>query len=684
MKNDTRNNVSAWRIGTFVYGSVSVCLSPLLVVSQAYADVPTPPPAYHKQIDTSFPSGKALLDQGYNPNTGVLRVEGQKTGKPTVTSNGQTVTGTQNARVVVTDQYGNKGTMTTKITQTANAVVIANVVGNSLGNGFDTYEKYISDQIKDGNYSGAAETVFASFARSLDELSGGNLSRLKRWSGGDGAGLIDQHDKRMSDYYNGGGNPSSPSTGNPSSPSTGNPSSPSTGTPTSPGNPSNPSSGGGGSSSGLGSAANAAGSAQRTSEKNGDVSGATGNAAFKKAADAAANAEAEYKRKTGDMKERLDKGDKIWFVRLEIAIGGKSERKSVGVYTDKRPAEFATGIHAMGIYNKNGELISIVSGASSSLAQYVPKKINGAHGHAIASWGLMTTKNYESVIRSESILKKEDMTLTAEEIKQILQRMFASQQTNHQEMMRQLSQIAANTAPNTSTSTETTPPSTTGSQVIRGGDSVVDQATTSRTVSTSEAISAPFTPAGSNVAGRTKFTLNSDGSVTTTFVPDTSLKPHSSQAPTRVSAAPASSQTADATTPNIPGQTTPTTPSPTTPDAANPTQTIPNQPGSQQNQEQRDFCQQNPNAAACMELGNGDYEDLDVPESELDLNFEPADIFQTDGVCPEPKTVDLGMFGTVEFSYQMLCDFASKIRPILVAMTVLFCAYFAYESVREL
>ncbi|MDO4226830.1 virulence factor TspB C-terminal domain-related protein [Neisseria sp.] len=683
MKNDSRINVSAWRIGTFVYGSVSLCLSPLLVISQAYADVPTPPPAYHKQIDTSFPSGKALLDQGYNPNTGVLKVEGQKTGKPTVTSNGQTVTGTQNARVVVTDQYGNKGTMTTKITQTANAVVIANVVGNAVGNGVDAYERYISDQIKDGNYSGAAETVFAAFARSLDELSGGNLSRLKRWSGGDGTGLIDQHDARMNDYY-GGGNPT---TGNPSSPSTGNSSSPSTGTPTSPGNPSNPSVGGGGSSAGLGAAANAAGSAQRTAERNGDVSGAIGNAAFKKAADAAGNAASSASgattsgAKLADASRNKDGSySQLFLRRIDLKSGSninpKPEIQGIAWQIDKY-----NGVHNWSTLESATWLKVSVMPPSGYTSIYV----SGSYFKPITSDKDLADaqKLVAGMSVSEQQQLKQDMTLSADEITDILRRMFASQQTNHQEMMRQLSQISANTAPNTSTSTstETTPPSTTGSQVIRGGDSVVDQATTSRTVSTAEAISSPFTPANSNVAGRTKFTLNSDGSVTTTFVPDTSLKPHSSQAPTRVSAAPASSQTADATTPNIPGQTTP---SPATPDTANPTQTIPNQPGSQQNQEQRDFCQMNPTAAACMELGSGDYEDLDVPESELDLNFEPADIFQTDGVCPEPKTVDLGMFGTVEFSYQMLCDFASKIRPILVAMTVLMCAYFAYESVREL
>lgn len=660
MRNDTRNRIHIGitavpvRIAVLAGFSLNAAVTPIL----AWADVPTPPPAYHKQIDTSFPSGKALLNQGYNPNTGVLKVEGQKTGKPTVTSNGQTVTGTQNARVVVTDQYGNKGAMSTKITQTANAVVIANVVGNAVGNGVDAYERYISDQIKDGNYSGAAETVFAAFARSLDELSGGNLSRLKRWSGGDGLGLIDQHDRRMNDYY--GGNPT---TGNPSSPSTSNPSSPTTGTPTSPGNPSNPSVGGGGSSSGLGAAANAAGSAQRTAERNGDVSGATGNAAFKKAADAAANAETAKDRHQ-QAKDAAKRGDKVYQVVLSYTdygavIKSRTERKSA--YTDKGP-DYGSSYAE---YDSKG-VRKIVR--SSHLDGYLPGSLMGA-GNALVTVDLVTVNTADP---SRPTVR--DMTLSADEITDILKRMFASQQTNHREMMNQLSQIAANTASNTSTTTNSTSPSTTGSQVIRGGDSVVDQATTSRTVSMAEAISSPFTPANSNVAGRTKFTLNSDGSVTTTFVPDTSLKPHSSQAPTRTSAAPSAPQTADATTPNIPGQTTPTTPSPTAPDTSN----------GQQNQEQRDFCQYNPTAAQCADLGNSDYEDLDVPESEIDLELEPLDVFSTDGTCPENVSFEFGALGSFEFDYGYICGVLRLIRPILIIGTIITCSFVAYGAIKEL
>ncbi len=704
MRNDTRNRIHVGitavpvRIAVLAGFSINAAVTPIL----AWADVPTPPPAYHKQIDTSFPSGKALLNQGYNPNTGVLRVEGQKTGKPTVTSNGQTVTGTQNARVVVTDHYGNKGTMTTKITQTVGTgsvvVVASNTIGNSIKKASEEFGSELSNNLNNGDYYGAFVNSARIVGGAIDNtFTGGFLGDAFGAYGSDNARRT--ADRLINSLYGGGpgtgtpstgnpsspstgnpsspstgnpsspstGNPSSPSTGNPSSPSTGNPSSPSTGSPTSPGNPSNPSSGGGGSSSGLGSAANAAGSAQRTSERNGDVSGAIGNAAFKKTADFIGNASSEL-----SGYEERSKNNQSGYKLYKVEASG-IYRDSSGVYRQDRKVK---------VMSLPGPVSFSWVYVGSKQASYLENQ-----GYPILKREGLFNKRFD--IRSNLISNDldyrdavnssfsfDDMVLTSEEIKQILQRMFNSQQTNHQEMMRQLSQIAANTAPNTSTSTstETTPPSTTGSQVIRGGDSVVDQATTSRTVSTSEAISAPFTPAGSNVAGRTKFTLHSDGSVTTTFVPDTSLKPHSSQAPTRTSAAPAASQTADATTPNTPGQTTPTTPSPTAPDS----------PNSQQNQQQRDFCQYNPMAAQCVDLGNSDYEDLDVPESEIDLELEPLDVFSTDGTCPENVFFEFGALGSFEFDYGHICGVLRLIRPILIIGTIITCGFVAYGAIKEL
>ena len=257
------------------------------------------------------------------------------------------------------------------------------------------------------------------------------------------------------------------------------------------------------------------------------------------------------------------------------------------------------------------------------------------------------------------------MMLNQQDIKDILSRMLNNQQTNHAELMNQLAKI---------------------------GDAV-EKSTESNQFTPMTADSAPYTPQGSNTPQQTRFTLNADGSVSTSIIPRPDLKPNSTLAPTRSEIIP---------TPNK-GQNTPTTPdspnTPTTPDSPNApttpnspnnpnTPNQPNNPTGQQNQNQenqkQDFCQQNPNAAQCMPGGDTTYEDIVLPENTIDLSFSPENVFQTEGVCPQPKSVDLGAFGQVEFSYQPLCDFAAKLRPVLIMMTILTCAWFVYGALEEL
>ena len=256
---------------------------------------------------------------------------------------------------------------------------------------------------------------------------------------------------------------------------------------------------------------------------------------------------------------------------------------------------------------------------------------------------------------TQSNITPEEMMLNQKDIKDILSRMLNNQQTNHAELMNQLSKI---------------------------GDAV-QKSTESNQFTPMTADSAPYTPQGSNTPQQTRFTLNADGSVSTSIIPRPDLKPNSTLAPTRSEIIP---------TPNK-GQDTPTTTdspnAPTTPNQPN-TPTTPDTPTGQQNQNQnqenqkQDFCQQNPNAAQCMPSGDASYEDIHLPEQTIDLNFKPLDVFQSDGTCPAPRSVDFGALGQVEFSYDPLCDLARKLRPIFIAICVLTCAYFVYESVKEL
>lgn len=90
----------------------------LLVHAQVRADVPTPPPtAPHS---AGFPSEQALINRGYDPKTGIWRVEETNRGKPTVKKEGGNITGTQGRNVAVTGVYGEKVNLNTSVSQAAN------------------------------------------------------------------------------------------------------------------------------------------------------------------------------------------------------------------------------------------------------------------------------------------------------------------------------------------------------------------------------------------------------------------------------------------------------------------------------------------------------------------------------------------------------------------------------------
>ena len=81
--NDTRNRLYSWITAFPVRCAVLVCfgsnvLNPLI----ALADVGLPPPAQHQ--NAGFPSDQALQRRGYDPKTGIWKVDVQNNGKPTV------------------------------------------------------------------------------------------------------------------------------------------------------------------------------------------------------------------------------------------------------------------------------------------------------------------------------------------------------------------------------------------------------------------------------------------------------------------------------------------------------------------------------------------------------------------------------------------------------------------------
>lgn len=167
-------------------------------------------------------------------------------------------------------------------------------------------------------------------------------------------------------------------------------------------------------------------------------------------------------------------------------------------------------------------------------------------------------------------------------------------------------------------------------------------------------ITPPFTPAGSDTAQQTQFIVNKDGSVTVSQIQRPDLAAHTSQAPTRAEVgqqAPSPAETRDAKQ----GSTA----------------------------EKPDICAQNPNSLMCADLGSGDYTDPVIPTHVVPMDFKPADIFDTNGVCPQPIGFEV-MGKTFQMSYQPVCDFSSSIRPFVVLGGMILAMTLCYAAVRNM
>lgn len=604
MKNDTRSNVH------HRHTALCLALSAALFAAPVSAEVGLPPPAQHQ--GAGFPSEQALRQKGYDPKTGVWRVQSQNNGRPTVTKSGDTIKGSQPKTVTATGNYGEKGTFRTTQTQTVSSSKLQNTIngvwaGGALAAAVDKHSGLMGARIRSGDYKGAVESGVLMAGTFGNNLFGGIAESLGNL--GRGLGLIDspspQDFRQAGDRFY---------------------------------------------------------QWQMQKEQSGQLGEAIAAAAAKKAAEGAAAAakQAEGWTTSGKMFAEASKNkdgsySQLYLRRIDIRSGSninpKPEIQGYRWQIDKHN----------GIYNwSNVKYATWYKGSlpegydSVSGVIYTPITNDAQLQDARAKVTSQTPAEQQKIIK--------EMTLNQKDIKDILERMLNNQQTNHAELMNQLSKI---------------------------GDSV-EKSTTSNEFTPMTADSAPYTPQGSNTPQQTRFTINRDGSITTTIIPRPDLKPNSTLAPTRSEIIPTPNKGQNTpTTPNSPN--TPTTPdspnAPTTPNSPN-TPNQPNSPTGQQNQnqenQQQNFCQQNPNAAQCMPGGDTTYEDIVLPENTIDLSFSPENVFQTEGVCPQSKSVDLGAFGQVEFSYQPLCDFAAKLRPVLIMMTILTCAWFVYGALEEL
>lgn len=620
MKNDTRSNVH--------HRNTALCLalSAALFAAPVSAEVGLPPPVQHQ--GAGFPSEQALRQKGYDPKTGVWRVQSQNNGKPTVTKSGDSIKGSQSKTITATGNYGEKGTFRTTQTQTVSSSKLQNtvngvVLGGAVANGANAANSFAAEageKLGKGDYAGAAWSATQGAAHFIDGLFGGPIK-----------GTVDLASSFGDGYLN--------------------------------------------SQTGLNTVAQQAATAQAQAERSGDFYKAVEAAAAKKAAEQAAKA-AEQAAKAAEQAAKAAKENKpesgkhTFIVRWSESAwekskdSSKSDKHVENVVWKSYSAPTPSGRSDSFNYTLQPGWQNFTYTFSNGFKAKFDLKFSDAEKYRERSLMISefpaTPENIGKTTQSN--ITPEDMMLNQKDIKDILARMLNNQQTNHAELMNQLSKI---------------------------GDAV-QKSTESNQFTPMTADSAPYTPQGSNTPQQTRFTLNADGSVSTSIIPRPDLKPNSTLAPTRSEIIPTPNKGQNTpTTPNSPN--TPTTPDspnvPTTPNSPN-TPNTPNNPTGQQNQNQenqkQDFCQQNPNAAQCMSGGDTTYEDIVLPENTIDLSFSPENVFQTEGVCPQPKSVDLGAFGQVEFSYQPLCDFAAKLRPVLIMMTILTCAWFVYGALEEL
>ena len=597
MKNDTRISIFNGYGKAPNISRLFVCLGSLLVVEQAWAEVGLPPPAQHQ--NAGFPSDQALQRRGYDPKTGIWKVDVQNNGKPTVTKNGGNINGSQGKTVTVTGRYGETGTMNTNVNQRVNVGKVETVLGGTLAGatamggaiGSD-YAAWTYRDIKNGDWAMAARNGVGAVLTGLSKL---DITGL-------GSGINSFLDKTgLRD---------------------------------------------GASQEQISNAIQKAAQAQREAESEGNYQKAVANAAAKKAAEAAQKAQQqdqknkeeqkkdEEAKKNGMIKYQLivningSYQNYVFYSKFGINLNG-SKSNSLDVFSDNQ-GRFSSHVD-IDIPNSSPSRITVSTPSDKRVYVYYNTYKEGS----------VPESEKEKLAQNQSQVKPEDFMLTQKEMLDILKRMLENNQTNHAELMNQLAKMG-----------------------------VMNQSAEPSTFSPDTALSAPYTPEGSSTPQQTRFKMNQDGTVGVDYVPRPDLKPNSPEAP------------------NKPEKTTPSRQeSSDTPNSPN-TPNQPNNPTGQQNQnqenQQQNFCQQNPNTAQCMPSGDASYEDIKLPEQTIDLNFKPLNVFQSDGTCPAPRSVDFGALGQVEFSYDPLCDLARKLRPIFIAICVLTCAYFVYESVKEL
>ena len=394
--NDTRSLFYSRRFALRSRLLVLVCsgaqvLNPLT----AFAEVGLPPPAQHQ--NAGFPSDQALQRRGYDPKTGIWKVDVQNNGKPTVTKNGGNINGSQGKNVTVTGRYGENGTMNTTVNQRVGTSAIQKTAtgvwfGSSAANALSKNGSYVATQLRAGNYQSAFEGSVLALGDFGNNLFGGLPESIVNL--GRSLGLVN--------------NPSSQQ---------------------------------------FRDAAERFYAAQRQAEAEGNYQKAVAQAAAKKAAEAAQKAQQQDQQKKEEQKKD-EEAKKKGLLKYQLIVEVDGSYQNYVFYAPDgyrlSGSDDNTLDHAPSYMGKFVSSYNIDIGKSASPSQI--KVSTPSDKHVFVRWtsykeGTVPKSEEKKIAQNQSQVKPEDFMLTQKEMLDILKRMLENNQTNHAELMNQLAKM---------------------------------------------------------------------------------------------------------------------------------------------------------------------------------------------------------------------------------------------------
>ena len=96
------------------------------------------------------------------------------------------------------------------------------------------------------------------------------------------------------------------------------------------------------------------------------------------------------------------------------------------------------------------------------------------------------------------------------------------------------------------------------------------------------------------------------------------------------------------------------------------------------------LCEVFPNILACAEKGDVEEQEepFKIPHTQNETTFSPDFFLPDNGVCPAPRTATyLGI--TMEFKYDMICNFAEMIRFLVIGIAAVAAAYIMFSSRKD-